>query len=141
MFDGELLEVLRLDVAVVLWVWMCKDEWLEIHSLGRAVAEEDVKAHVSCIFSPYDVKSCGSHCYFTFHSNTAGTFESDMRPKSFEPILSQLTLNDSLMCLVVEQNDHAYHPQYSALLKRDKLFKALSTTEPAPSYTTDSPLQ
>ena len=37
-FDGELLEVLlRLDVAVVLWVWMCKDEWLEIHSLGRAV--------------------------------------------------------------------------------------------------------
>ena len=25
-FDGELLEVLRLDVAVVLWVWMCKDE-------------------------------------------------------------------------------------------------------------------
>ena len=41
-FDGELLEVLRLDVAVVLWVWMCKDEWLEIHSLGRAVAEEDI---------------------------------------------------------------------------------------------------
>ena len=65
-FDGELLEVLRLDVAVVLWVWMCKDEWLEIHSLGRAVAEEDMKAHVSCIFSPYDVKSCGFHCYFTF---------------------------------------------------------------------------
>ena len=40
-FDGELLEVLRLDVAVVLWVWMCKDEWLEIHSLGRAVAKDD----------------------------------------------------------------------------------------------------
>ena len=65
-FDGELLEVLRLDVAVVLWVWMCKDEWLEIHSLGRAVAEEDVKAHVSRVFSSYDVKSCGFHCYFTF---------------------------------------------------------------------------
>ena len=58
-FDGELLEVLRLDVAVVLWVWMCKDEWLEIHSLGRAVAKEDVKAHVSRVFSSYDVKSCG----------------------------------------------------------------------------------
>ena len=66
-FDGELFEVLRLDVAVVLRVWMCKDEWLEIHSLGRAVAEEDVKAHVSCIFSSYDVKSCGFHTiYFTF---------------------------------------------------------------------------
>ena len=62
-FDGELLEVLWLDVAVVLRMWMCKDEWLEIHSLGRAVAEEDVKAHVSCIFSSYDVKSCGFHCY------------------------------------------------------------------------------
>ena len=58
-FDGELLEVLWLDVAVVLRMWMCKDEWLEIHSLGRAVAEEDVKAHVSCVFSSYDVKSCG----------------------------------------------------------------------------------
>ena len=55
MFDGELLEVLWLDVAVVLRVWMCKDEWLEIHSLGRSVAEEDVKAHVSYIFSSYDV--------------------------------------------------------------------------------------
>ena len=65
-FDGELLEVLWLDVAVVLWVWMCKDEWLEIHSSGRAVAEEDMKAHVSCVFSTYDVKSCGFHCYFTF---------------------------------------------------------------------------
>ena len=65
-FDGELLEVLRLDVAVVLWVWICKNKWLEIHSLGCAVAEEDVKAHVSCIFSSYDVKSCGFHCYFTF---------------------------------------------------------------------------
>ena len=43
-FDGELFEVLWLDVAVVLRMWMCKDEWLEIHSLGRAVAEEDVKA-------------------------------------------------------------------------------------------------
>ena len=43
MFDGELFEVLWLDVAVVLRVWMCKDEWLEIHSLGRAVAEEDAK--------------------------------------------------------------------------------------------------
>ena len=52
-FDGELLEVLRLNVAVVLWVWMCKDEWLEIHSLGRAVAKEDVKAHVSRVFSDY----------------------------------------------------------------------------------------
>lgn len=58
-FDGELLEVLRLDIAVVLWVWMCKDEWLEIHSLGRAVAEEDLKARVSRVFSSYDVKSCG----------------------------------------------------------------------------------
>ena len=46
-FDGELLEVFWLDVAVVLWVWMCKDEWLEIHSLGCTVAEEDVKARVS----------------------------------------------------------------------------------------------
>ena len=58
-FDGELFEALWLDVAVVLRVWMCKDEWLEIHSLGRAVAEEDMKAHVSSIFSSYDVKSCG----------------------------------------------------------------------------------
>ena len=65
-FDGELFEVLWLNVAVVLRVWMCKDEWLEIHSLGRAVAEEDVTAHVSSIFSSYDVKSCGFHCYFTF---------------------------------------------------------------------------
>lgn len=40
--DGEFLEVLRLDVAVVLRVWIGKDEWLEIHSLGRAVTEEDV---------------------------------------------------------------------------------------------------
>ena len=63
---GELFEVLWLDVAVVLRVWMYKDEWLEIHSLGRAVAEEDMKAHVSSIFSSYDVKSCGFHCYFTF---------------------------------------------------------------------------
>ena len=62
--DGELFEVLWLDVAVVLRVWMCKDEWLEIHSLGRAVAEEDVKAHVSSIFSSYDVKSCGFHWLF-----------------------------------------------------------------------------
>ena len=29
-FDGELFEVLWLDVAVVLRVWMCKDEWLKI---------------------------------------------------------------------------------------------------------------
>ena len=60
-FNSEFLEVLRLDVAVVLWVWIGKDEWLEIHSLSSAVTEEDVKAHVSCIFGSYDVKSCGFH--------------------------------------------------------------------------------
>ncbi len=65
-FNSELFKVFWLYVAVVLWVWMRKDEWFEIHSSGRAVAEEDVKAHVSCIFSSYDVKSCGFHCYFTF---------------------------------------------------------------------------
>ena len=42
-FDGELFEVLWHDLAVVLRMWMCKDEWLEIHSLGRAVAEEDTE--------------------------------------------------------------------------------------------------
>ena len=68
-FDGELFEVLWLDVAVVLRMWMCKDEWLEIHSLGRAVAEEDVKAHVSCVFSSYDVKSCGFQHVDSFLSN------------------------------------------------------------------------
>ena len=81
-FDGELLEVLRLDVAVVLWVWMRKDEWLEIHSLGRAVAKEDVKAHVSCVFSSYDVKSCGFHCYFTFLLIACESFDLEYKDTS-----------------------------------------------------------
>ena len=65
MLNGELLEVFGFKVRVVLRVWMCKDEWLEIHSLGRAVAEEDVKAHVSCIFGSYDVDMIVQHL---FHS-------------------------------------------------------------------------
>ena len=64
-FDGELFEVLWLDVAVVLRVWMCKDEWLEIHSLGRAVAEEDAKDHISYVFGSYYVDMIVQHL---FHS-------------------------------------------------------------------------
>ena len=65
--NSEFLEIFWFNVAVILWMWIRKNKWLEIHSLGRTIAEEDVKAHVSCIFSSYDVKSCGFHTiYFTF---------------------------------------------------------------------------
>ena len=35
--------------------------YIAVFNLGRAIAEEDVKAHVSCVFGAYDVKSCGFH--------------------------------------------------------------------------------
>lgn len=65
MFDGELLEIPGLNVTVVLGVGVRKDERPEIHCLGSAVAEEDMKAHISRIFCAYYIQSNGFH-YFTF---------------------------------------------------------------------------
>ena len=55
MLDGELLEVLWLDISIVLGVRMSQDEWLEIHSLGRTVAKGNAKLHIPDVLSPYDV--------------------------------------------------------------------------------------
>ncbi len=53
--DGELSEVLRCEVSVVLRMRVRKDKRPEIHCLGCAVTEEDAKAHISCVFRAYYV--------------------------------------------------------------------------------------
>ena len=39
MLNLEILEVVRVSIMIVLWVWMCKKEWCEVNYPRCTVAE------------------------------------------------------------------------------------------------------